>query len=271
MPYGDVLREAFPDLQPAVEDLFLLEAHEVAELPDRAPSRELAAVLHAYPVLRRFLIARHPPGEETLLRLMAAHPAVAAGDLNGCEQAVVWEVADWIIYERAPEYYDARSTITWDSRALTDVVRMDGAVVIDAGAGTGRVAFAVAPVARHIFAVEPVATLRRYMRDRAGREGISNVYVVDGFLHAIPIPAETADVLVTCHSIGWSPQRELAEIERVLRPGGVAVHLFGVESAGPLDGPLFHTLAQDGYRHEVHQVADRRMHRYVKHRVSAAF
>ena len=269
MAYGDALREAFPDLHPAVEDLFLLEAHEVAELPDRAPARELAAVLHAHPLLRRFLIARHPPGEETLLGLMAAHPAAAAGDLQGCEQAVVWEVADWIVYERAPEYYDARATITWDSRALTDVVRVEGAVVIDAGAGTGRVAFAVAPVARQVFAVEPVAALRRYMRGRACREGLSNVFVLDGFLHAVPLPAETADVLVTCHSIGWSPQRELAEIERVLRPGGVAVHLFGVESAGPLDGPLFRTLIEHGYRHDEHQVADRRMHRYVKHLVEA--
>lgn len=268
MGYGDALRESFPDLRPVLEDLFLLEAHEVAELPERAPSRELAAVLHANPVLRRFLIARHPPSEETLLRLMAAHPAAAATDLKGCEQAVLWEVADWIIYERAPEYYDAVSTITWDSRAVTDVVRVDGAVVIDAGAGTGRVSFAVAPLARHVFAVEPVGTLRRYMRDRAIREGVSNVYVVDGFLHAMPIPDESADILVTCHSIGWSLRRELAEIERVLRRGGVAVHLFGVEAAGPLDGSLFRTLVHDGYRHDVHQVADRRMHRYVKHQVS---
>lgn len=92
------------------------------------------------------------------------------------------------MYERAPEYYDARSTINWDSRAVTDVVQVDGAVVIDAGAGTGRVTLAVAPVAGHVFAVEPVGTLRRYLRDRASREGIPNVYVVDGFLHAIISP-----------------------------------------------------------------------------------
>lgn len=269
MGYGDALRETFPDLRPGPEDLLLLEAHEVAELPERVPARELAAVLHAHPVLRRFLIARHPAGEGTLLRLMTAHPAVGAADLTKCEQTVLWEVADWIVYQRAPEYYETRSTITWDLAALTDVARLDGAVVIDAGAGTGRVTFAIAPMTRHVFAVEPVGTLRRYLRERASREGVSNVYVSDGFLHAIPVPAETADVLVTCHAVGWVPQRELAEIERVLRPGGIAVHLFGVEAAGPRDGSLFRMLVEHGYRHEVHPVADRRMHRYVKHRAVA--
>ena len=264
MGYGDALRAGYPDLRPTVEDLFLLEAHEVAELPERAPSRELAAILHAHSALRRFLVARHPAGEEALRRLMADHPAVDPTTLEEYEQTVVWEVADWIMYERAPDYYDARSEITWDSRAVTDVVHLDSAVVIDGGAGTGRVTFAVAPAARHVFAVEPVGTLRRYLRDRASRDGVPNVYVVDGFLHAIPLPADTADVLVTCHSIGWSLPRELAEIERVLRPGGTAVHLFGVEAAGPLDGPLFHGLVDGGYRHDVHQVEDRRIHRYVK-------
>lgn len=270
MGYGDSLRAGFPDLHPTVEDLFLLEAHEVAELPARAPARELAAVLHAHSAVRRFLVARHPAGAETLHRLMSTHPAVEASALEACEQAVVWEVADWIMYERAPEYYDARSTIAWDSRAVTDAVQLAGAVVIDAGAGTGRVTFAVAPAARHVFAVEPVGTLRRFLRDRASREGVPNVYVLDGFLHAVPLPADTADVLVTCHSIGWSPHRELAEVERVLRPGGTAVHLFGIEQAGPLDGPLFRTLVDGGYRHDVLPVADRHIHRYVKHPADGA-
>lgn len=82
MGYGDALRAGFPDLHPGAEDLFLLEAHEVAELPERVPPRELSAVLHAHPALRRFLIARHPAGEELLMRLMAAHPAVEAAELE---------------------------------------------------------------------------------------------------------------------------------------------------------------------------------------------
>jgi hypothetical protein len=59
--YARLLQEMFPDLEPMVDDLFLLEAHQIARLPERAPARELAAVLHAHPGLNRFLTTRHPP------------------------------------------------------------------------------------------------------------------------------------------------------------------------------------------------------------------
>lgn len=264
MGYAEVLRTTFPDLEPVVDDLFLLEAHEVADLPERAPSRELAAVVHAHPALRRFLVARHPPVEPVLAGLLAEHPPVRAEELAGCEQAVVWEVADWIVYQRAPQYYDARSTGAWDVSAVTDVVPLAGAVVIDAGAGTGRVTFAVAALASEVFAVEPVVTLRGFMRDKATRLGMRNVHVVDGFLHAIPLPARTADVLITCQSIGWDLPRELPEIERVLRPGGMALHVFGVPAAGPSDGPLFRALLAAGYRYDRHRAQGLLIHRYVK-------
>ena len=74
--------------------------------------------------------------------------------------------------------------------------------------------------ARTVFAVEPVATLRAYMRAKAARLGIGNLYVLDGTLDAIPLPPGTADLLVTCRAIGWNLQAELTEIERILRPDG---------------------------------------------------
>jgi predicted RNA methylase len=49
---------------------------------------------------------------------------------------------------------------------VSDVTMLTDKVVIDAGAGTGRVAFDAAALARHVFAVEPVGTLRQYIRDR---------------------------------------------------------------------------------------------------------
>ena len=68
-----------------------------------------------------------------------------------------------------------------------------------------------------MFAVEPVSTLRQYMRDKAARLGISNLFVIDGFLHAIPLPAASAELLVTSQAVGWSLTEELAESERVVR------------------------------------------------------
>jgi hypothetical protein len=43
--------------------------------------------------------------------------------------------------------------------------------------------------------------------------------VLDGTLHAIPVPADTADVLLTCRAIGSRLEEELVEIERVVWAG----------------------------------------------------
>jgi hypothetical protein len=243
----------FPGLNPEVDDLFLLDAHQVAGLPDRAPAQELAAVLHADPRLHRFLIARHPPIEGFLERLLTEHPPVGEEDLAAFEQALVWELADWIVYQRAPRRYDTGVKVDWDLAAVTEVVALDGKVVIDAGAGTGRVALEAAPTARHVFAVEPVATLRQYLREKATTLGIDNLYVLDGFLHAIPLPTGSADVLLTFQAIGWNLPEELEEIERVVKPSGFAVHLFGTPHATQPDNPLHQPLVAHGYQPDSYQ------------------
>lgn len=138
-------------------------------------------MLHAHPRLLRFFVARYPPIEGFLDELLSVRGPIEKCDLESCEQALLWEIADWIVYQRAPESYDTGSNVDWDVAAVTEVVTLDGEVVIDAGAGTGRVAFDVAPTARHVFAVEPVATLRQYLREKATRLGIDNLYVLDGF------------------------------------------------------------------------------------------
>lgn len=253
MTYGSLLREMFPGLNPVADDLFLLEAHQIAGLPERAPARELAGVLHADPRLRRFLIARHPPIEGFLERLLTEHEPVGEEGLAEFEQALVWELADWIVYQRAPAGYDTGTTVDWDLAAVTEVVPLEGKVVIDAGAGTGRVALEAAPTARHVFAVEPVATLRRYLREKATKLGIDNLYVLDGFLDAIPLPTGSADVLLTFQAIGWNLSEELDEIERVVMPGGFAVHLLGTPRAIQRDNPLHEPLVTHGYQPDSYQ------------------
>jgi ubiquinone/menaquinone biosynthesis C-methylase UbiE len=260
--YADLLRNMFPGLDPVLDDLFLLEAHQIAGLPDRAPARELAAVLHNDSRLLRFLLTRHPPIEEFLSRLLTEFGPAAPGDVAVCEQTLVWELADLIVYQRAPENYEAGSQIDWDIAAVTEMVSLEGKVVVDVGAGTGRVAFAVAPLARHAYAVEPVATLRRYMREKAIRLGIDNLFVFDGFLHAIPLPTGSADVLLTCQAIGWQLDEEAVEIERVVKPGGVAIHLAGASSAA--DHPLHEHLLTKGYSTSAYEDGSLRILRYWK-------
>ena len=117
--YAAALRSTFDGLDPVVDDLLLLERHEVSELLDRAPARELAGVLHSDPRLRRFLVARCPEVEPRMEALLAAFGPVGSQDITRCEQAVVWEVADLIAYERAPDLYDQRSAIPFDGEDLT--------------------------------------------------------------------------------------------------------------------------------------------------------
>ena len=197
-------------------------------------------------------------------QLVDAHRPGGTDDLVGCEQAVVWEVADWIVYQRAPEVYDAQAGIDWTIAAVTEATTLTDKVVIDAGAGTGRVAFDAAPAARHVFAVEPVATLRHFIRDKAERRRVNNLFTLDGFLHAIPLPAASADVLLTCQAIGWALPDEVAEIERVVAPGGVAMHLFGTPEAADRDQPLFRALQASGYQPRTYRDDQMTIHAYVK-------
>jgi len=52
-----------------------------------------------------------------------------------------------------------------------------------------------------------------------------NLFVMDGTLDSIPLPGHSLDVLITSNAIGWNLVEELEEIERVVKPGGHAIHL----------------------------------------------
>lgn len=261
--YADYLREMFAELDPIVEDLFLLEAHQIEQLPDRAPQRELAIVLDAHPQLHRFFAARYPPIEPFLLELLSGRRE-PAGDAARAEDELVWELADLIVYQRAPALYDEKVQPGWTRAAFAEAEPLEGRVVIDAGAGTGHVAFTVAPAAATVFAVEPVATLRAYMRDKAQQHGLTDMFVVDGFLDAIPLRADSADVLLTHNAIGWNLAAELVEIERVVRPGGIALHLVGMPYPAEQGAPHHAGLRAAGYEERPYRDGEAQNRKYYK-------
>jgi ubiquinone/menaquinone biosynthesis C-methylase UbiE len=84
------------------------------------------------------------------------------------------------------------------------------------------------------------------MRHKAGSSDTTNLFVLDGTLDAIPLPADTADVLLSCRAIGWRLEEELAEIERVVKAGGVALHLGLPHPPSPGD-PRDRHLSEAGY------------------------
>ncbi len=226
MKYSKTLKTLFEGITLNAEDLFLLETFQIKYLPDRVPKREFAALLRANPVIHSFLISKYPPIADFINAILKENKAIDNKSTidEYCEE-LLWEIADLIVYNKHPEIYDAKVEFSWDLSEIISTKSLEGKVVIDAGAGTGRLAFLAAQFADTVFAVEPVSSLRRFIRDKAAKENVKNLFAIDGFLDSIPLPDNSADVLMTSNAIGWHLEDELKEIERVLKPNAHAIHL----------------------------------------------
>jgi SAM-dependent methyltransferase len=255
----------FADVSLDVEDLLLLDSFQISYFPGWLPERELAAILWAHPYIRRFLIHKHPPIAPYVERITAAHgPAGEPQELRACADAVIGSLVFELIYNRCPAAYDRLPFHDWDFGEVSHIVSLDDKVVIDGGAGTGRVALEAARSARQVYAIEPVSRLREFMRERAKSLGLPNVYVMDGFLHEIPLPSDFADVLITSHALGWRLADELAEFERVVRAGGHVVHCPGTPDGK--DEETHGTLVSEAwdYAWSTYEEADGRKRKYWK-------
>jgi SAM-dependent methyltransferase len=86
-------------------------------------------------------------------------------------------------------------------------------VVVDLAAGTGKLTRPLARLGCEVIAVEPVAQMRAAIGDEAR--------VLDGRAEAIPLPDDSADAVTVGQAFHWfDGPAALAEIARVLRPGG---------------------------------------------------
>jgi ubiquinone/menaquinone biosynthesis C-methylase UbiE len=227
----------FKGVSLGVEDLYLLESFQINYLPDYVPEREFAAVLWAYPPIKIFLEKKCPPITDFIAHVMARFgPVNSRQELAECSDKIIWAIADLFIYNKCPEAYDRLEFHKWDFKEITSVAPLEGKVVVDTGAGTGRVALEAALTARHVYAVEPVARLRQFIRDKALQKGLKNVFVIEGFQDTIPLPDGFADVLVTSHALGWQLEDELKEFERVTAKGGYIIHCPGTAEEMEHDG-----------------------------------
>lgn len=227
MTWADHCRKVFRGANLGVEDLYLLESYQIASLRERAPQKELAAVLRANPTLDRFFVNKCPEIADFLESLDRGSSTASNGwsELERLSDSLLWEIADMIVYCKQPRLLDEQVVLDWSFADVLEVVPIDDKVVVDGGAGTGRVAFETAGKARHVFAVEPNTSLRRFIGQKAKERSVRNIYPIDGFLDAIPLPDDFVDVLITSNAIGWRLEAELREIERVVKTGGHAVHI----------------------------------------------
>ena len=89
-------------------------------------------------------------------------------------------------------------------------------VVLDLAAGTGKLTALLVGTGARVVAVEPVAEMRAIL-ERA----LPGVRALSGTAEAIPLPAGSVDDVTVAQAFHWFRGDEaLAEIHRVLRPGG---------------------------------------------------
>jgi SAM-dependent methyltransferase len=88
--------------------------------------------------------------------------------------------------------------------------------VLDLAAGTGKLTRALRRQGLDVIAVEPQASLREILAANVGRE-----HVREGLAEAIPLPDGSVAAVTVADAFHWFDHAAaLAEIRRVLRPGG---------------------------------------------------
>lgn len=218
--------------------LLLLERIQISWLPwyrkvgkESGLMKDLAVAFKANPEVEWYF--RHKcPDISTFLDgiISLASNALSTSEVRTAEQRVLSSLNDWLTYVVDPSIYDKQPFLGWDSRELLGIVDFTGKVVLDIGAGTGRLAVVAAPVAKVVYAIEPVENLRLYMRKKAKAEGFTNFYTIDGLIDAIPFPNGFADVAMAGHALDdelEQAQKDIAEMERVTRKGGIVVYCPG--------------------------------------------
>ena len=115
-------------------------------------------------------------------------------------------------------------------------------VVADLGAGTGLLSLALADDVQRVWAIDISPRMSEYLRVKAASAGLENIETVTASVLSLPLVDRSVTVVVSnyClhHLRDAHKRRALAEIHRVLRPGGRLVigdMMFSVGLARPRD------------------------------------
>lgn len=206
--------------------LLLLERVQLSWFPGLVPEAELALALKGNPVVEWYLRYKNPELDNWLDKVISASETncdSTRDEIRRAEITVMQSLNDLIVYVVDPAAYDEQPFLKWNSEELLSLTDFTEKTVIDVGAGTGRLTLAVAVIAAQVFAVEPVANLRNYLRAQAANKGLNNVYPADGLVTQIPFPHHFADITMGGHVFGDQPEEECRELLRVTKRGGMVI------------------------------------------------
>jgi SAM-dependent methyltransferase len=135
-------------------------------------------------------------------------------------------------FDRAAAEYE-RGRPGWPDAVLDAVPVPPAATVLDLGAGTGKLTLVLARRYARVIAVEPLPAMRAILE----RE-VPAAETLDGGAESLPLADAAVDAVFAAHAFHWFANDEaVAEIARVLRPGGVLALLWN-ETSDEAPSPL---------------------------------
>ena len=119
-------------------------------------------------------------------------------------------------------------------KTLREITSLENRLLLDLGAGTGRLACMLAPYVGHVRAFDVSEEMLRVCKQKFTTSGLSNWQVDLADHRKSPVPDQSADLVVSGWSVSylavWNPDtwREeleswMAEMKRVLKPGSFIV------------------------------------------------
>ncbi len=227
--------------------LLLLDRHQltvselctIMQLPQSTASRHLKALVdsgwiaaraegtsHIYTMTRDDL----DPGARRLwllVREQVGPTAAAAQDQRRLQMALAERrtKSQEFFSSSAGQWDRLRDELFGDRVHLAALAALaDGdSVTGDLGCGTGQVSAALAPFVARVIAVDASAAMLQAAKRRLS--GFDNVDLRRGELEALPIDDATLDVatlMLVLHHVP-EPEKALADVARVLKPGGRAI------------------------------------------------
>ncbi|MWC31312.1 class I SAM-dependent methyltransferase [Paenibacillus sp. MMS18-CY102] len=141
---------------------------------------------------------------------------------------------DLIYQDEASQYHTLISKQQQLAHVVNGIRDCEGLDIVDLGAGTGRLTTALAPFAKSIKALDASAAMLQINASRLQQAGAANWTTAAADLRKLPLESQSADLIVAGWAIcylasnnapNWEQnlQEIMAEMKRVLRPGGTII------------------------------------------------